>query len=283
MLRVSYLFDSSTSQSSGSFDVPVLFVPDAAGRVTSCYGLTAAEFCSAIGGNFVIANSRCDRIDLTASNPGTVLANGIQANMPGGLGNAGFGNGLGDLWFNGGNDSIFYFTNTGGAGGRTSIVYGGTENLTVTNSGKVGIGNRTNPSTKLDVDGEVKIANSGQACNANTEGAMRYKAADKVVEFCDGTSWEPINNPGRKALCQLNIPSDGSISTVIRAQVCELVGTGADQSSSGHANCIISKTASGAFSNWTMTASTSNGYVACQWYCREVQNASPPSYCSWTN
>ena len=53
----------------------------------------------------------------------------------------------------------------------------------------VGIGTST-PQVKLDVNGEVRIGNTGIACTSNIEGSKRYNSVDKIMEYCDGTSWQ---------------------------------------------------------------------------------------------
>ena len=55
----------------------------------------------------------------------------------------------------------------------------------------VGIGT-SNPQVKLDVNGEVRIGNTGIACTSNIEGSKRYNSVDKVMEYCDGISWKAI-------------------------------------------------------------------------------------------
>jgi len=55
-------------------------------------------------------------------------------------------------------------------------------------NGSVGIGTN-NPQVKLDVNGEIKISNSGLACNSNVDGSLKYNSIDKAMEYCDGTSW----------------------------------------------------------------------------------------------
>ena len=52
-------------------------------------------------------------------------------------------------------------------------------NIYNTNSDNVGIGT-IGPQAKLDVSGTVKIGNSGEICNALTEGAVRYNRSKKA-------------------------------------------------------------------------------------------------------
>ena len=55
----------------------------------------------------------------------------------------------------------------------------------------VGIGTST-PQVKLDVNGEIRIGNTGVDCTSNIEGSKRYNSVDKVMEYCDGTSWQKL-------------------------------------------------------------------------------------------
>jgi hypothetical protein len=76
---------------------------------------------------------------------------------------------------------------------------GGSWNTSITSrSGKVGIGT-TAPASKLTVAGEVQISNSGSACTAANEGALRYISWPKKIMFCNGTSWTNISSPTETA------------------------------------------------------------------------------------
>ncbi len=57
--------------------------------------------------------------------------------------------------------------------------------------GNVGIG-ILNPTSKLDVAGEIKIGNSGLGCTTAREGSLRFNAAEKFFELCDGSSFKRI-------------------------------------------------------------------------------------------
>lgn len=91
----------------------------------------------------------------------------------------------GDMQFDGGSDSIFYFQNTGAATGSTSLTYNGTENLTVLNSGNVGIGT-TRPAAKLDVNGSIRPGSNGvkggDSCAG--EGALAYDINAHAPVYC---------------------------------------------------------------------------------------------------
>ena len=60
------------------------------------------------------------------------------------------------------------------------------------NEGRVGIRNTT-PTTSLHVSGTIRISYSGEACDADRTGAIRYTNGD--FEFCrDGTIWQTLAN-----------------------------------------------------------------------------------------
>lgn len=61
--------------------------------------------------------------------------------------------------------------------------------------GSVGIG-VSSATTALDVAGAIKIAGGSEACNANTEGSLRYNAAHKKMEFCNGIVWGGMGGGG---------------------------------------------------------------------------------------
>ena len=62
--------------------------------------------------------------------------------------------------------------------------FGNTNNVFINDSaGTVGIGTAT-PATKLDVQGEIKVGNSGAACDAATVGATRYDSVSDAMQYC---------------------------------------------------------------------------------------------------
>lgn len=58
-------------------------------------------------------------------------------------------------------------------------------------AGNVGIG-VSNPAVALDVNGSVRMGNSGLTCGATYDGTLRYNTSTKTIDFCDGTSWKTI-------------------------------------------------------------------------------------------
>jgi len=96
-----------------------------------------------------------------APNPGHTAAeidfsSGLTSLLVDGTGNYGdiqIGNPA-DFEFDGGTDSIFYFSNTGNSFGKTSFRAGTTELLTILNNGSVGIGTMS-PVDKLHVVGGI--------------------------------------------------------------------------------------------------------------------------------
>jgi len=67
------------------------------------------------------------------------------------------------------------------------------ERMRINNNGNVGIGT-TSPAAKLDVNGEIKLANTSSTCNATNEGQQRYNSSIHSMEFCNGTAWVSMMN-----------------------------------------------------------------------------------------
>ena len=59
-------------------------------------------------------------------------------------------------------------------------------------SPKVGVGTYK-PQAKLHVEGNIKVGNENNTCNADTEGSIRYDKPSKKFQGCDGTSWVNLN------------------------------------------------------------------------------------------
>lgn len=74
-----------------------------------------------------------------------------------------------------------------GTGGLWTLSGG---NLVYT-TGNVGIG-FTNPAVALDVNGSIRMGDSGLTCGGTYDGTLRYNATNKTIDFCDGTNWKAI-------------------------------------------------------------------------------------------
>lgn len=84
---------------------------------------------------------------------------------------------------------VNYGHTSGTASGSLDLRVENVSRLHIEQNGNVGIGT-ISPAAKLDVQGELKVANTGQACTTTNEGSVRYNAALKNFEGCDGTIWK---------------------------------------------------------------------------------------------
>lgn len=69
---------------------------------------------------------------------------------------------------------------------------------------RVGV-NTTQPQTSLDVNGELRVSNSGVSCSSTNEGAMRYNRTTKVFEGCNGSLWQALGDVPSGSLCGLAV------------------------------------------------------------------------------
>lgn len=60
-------------------------------------------------------------------------------------------------------------------------------------TGHIGLGTDQHPRARLDVSGTLRLANGGEACDANRTGAIRYTGGE--FSFCrNGTAWETLSS-----------------------------------------------------------------------------------------
>ncbi len=67
---------------------------------------------------------------------------------------------------------------------------GGVDGNAVFN-GNVGIG-VSNPTAKLDVAGELKVGNTGVACDTSRKSFLRFDSTSGKMQLCDGSSWAEV-------------------------------------------------------------------------------------------
>src|SRR5205085_19019 len=81
--------------------------------------------------------------------------------------------------------------NAGGSFGASANLYWDPVNS------RLGVGTPS-PVVPLHVNGEVMLGKSAPAvaCNAGTEGTLRYNSLSKQMEFCNGTNWQTLGVGG---------------------------------------------------------------------------------------
>jgi hypothetical protein len=116
--------------------------------------------------------------------------------------------------------------------------------------------------------GEVIVGNTGAACDAGFEGALRYNSGSKVMEYCDGTDWKEITGGA-------SVPSGGS--SCPEEQITYSMTLGPSSASSdcqpnqqiGNDWVFVSEPYSCPGSGWGSSSSYSDGsktsYLSCPW------------------
>ena len=66
--------------------------------------------------------------------------------------------------------------------------------VTSNGGGKIGV-NVSNPTVaKLEINGPMKVGTSSATCNSNRTGAIRFNDSSDRMEYCNGSSWQPLGN-----------------------------------------------------------------------------------------
>lgn len=71
----------------------------------------------------------------------------------------------------------------------------GSDRMRIDHAGNVGIG-ASQPTTRLDVRGSIRIGDGNEACEAETEGTLRYVSVTNNIELCNGSAWAMITGNG---------------------------------------------------------------------------------------
>ncbi len=95
-------------------------------------------------------------------------------------------------------------------------------------AGPVGVGTSA-PKAPLHVAGEAIIGSTtGLACDANREGALRWKTtAPKCMEVCDGSSWSCVGCVGALAAFSFTNRTDLSVSASVTSNIAPISGINA--------------------------------------------------------
>ena len=95
-------------------------------------------------------------------------------------------------------------------------------------AGPVGVGTSA-PKAPLHVAGEAIIGSTtGLACDANREGALRWKTtAPKCIEICDGSSWACVGCANTLATFFFTNQTDLNVSTLVTSNIAPIGGINA--------------------------------------------------------
>ena len=86
-----------------------------------------------------------------------------------------------------------FYRGTTSYDGTLAIATSGTNRITVKGDGDVGIGT-SNPVTKLDISGGLRISMESATCAVSYAGTLRYNSG--IVEYCNGTTWSAFGVAG---------------------------------------------------------------------------------------
>jgi hypothetical protein len=85
-------------------------------------------------------------------------------------------------------------------------------------------GNHTEPSATLHVSGTIRIADSGEACDGNRAGAIRY-TSQSTFEFCKGSGWQSMAAAGGASFDRIVSGSTSVIASEDRSLTISTAGS----------------------------------------------------------
>lgn len=113
------------------------------------------------------------------------------------------------------------------SGGASEIWKRGSGTDIYYDTGRVGVGT-TIPASTLDVNGEIKVGNSGAICSAAEEGSQRYNSVSKRMEFCNGTLWKDLGGTIQTRNCVTqNVSTSGATCSAGRI-ITQITSNGGD-------------------------------------------------------
>lgn len=80
------------------------------------------------------------------------------------------------------------------------------DSVITSNSANVGIGTTT-PQTKLDVNGTIRVSDSGEACGSSLAGGIRFSSGS--LQYCNGSSWSTLGIAGGGSIGASDIDLNG--------------------------------------------------------------------------
>lgn len=82
-------------------------------------------------------------------------------------------------------DRLRFFTEDAGNANREEL-------FSITRNGDVGI-DETNPSTKLEVNGGIRVGNESGLCNSTLAGTLRRNQSTGELQYCKDNSWSSLS------------------------------------------------------------------------------------------